>query len=122
EPCERTTSGVGEAQHAFGRGEMIEFVVGPAREHVALLGVAHDEAVARQFDQHRTARAGHAVEENAGARRRHRQIPPTLSASASPSPTAELAAPTALTWSRASRPESSIDSKPAFHKRNFTVA
>ena len=90
---------------------MIELVVGPARKHVAFLGVAHDEAVGSELDQHRPPRAGHAVEEDAGARSRHCQIPPTLSASASPSPTAELAAPAALTRSSTSRPESSIDSK-----------
>src|SRR4051794_18772959 len=101
---------------------MIELVVGPARQHVALLGIAHDEAVTRQLDQYRTARAGHAIEENASARGRHCQIPPALSASASPSPTAELAAPAAFTRSSTSRPDSSIDSKPAFHSRNFTVA
>src|SRR5688572_921722 len=101
---------------------MIEFAIGPAREHVALLGVAHDHAIRRKLDEHGAARAGHAVEENASARNCHRQIPPTFSASASPSPTAELAAPVAFTRSSASRPVSPIDSKPACHNRNFTAA
>src|SRR5687767_14656603 len=101
---------------------MIELAVGPAREHVALLGVAHDHAVGREFDEHRAACAGQAVEENASTCNCHRQIPPTFSASASPSPTAELAAPAAFTRSSTSRPVSSIDSKPACHNRNFTAA
>ena len=122
EPRERLAPDVTKPQHAFGRRQMIEFRVGPAHQHVALFGVAHEYAIGAKLDQHGTARAGHAVEENAGACRRHRQIPPTFRASASPSPTAEPAPPTALTRSSASRPVSSIDSKPCFHRRKRTVA
>ena len=95
-PASRTSSrariaraDLAEPQQAGGRREMIELVVGPAREHVAVLVVAHDEDVGRKLDQHGALRAGHAVEEDRRCRprsivksRRH------CSASARPSPTA----------------------------------
>ena len=104
EPRQRLAPDVAKPQHARGRRQMIELGVRPAHQHVALLRVAHDHAVLGKLDQYGTARAGRAVEENAGACGCHRQIPPTFNASANPSPTAEPAPPTAFTRSSASRP------------------
>src|SRR3954452_13097649 len=111
-----------KAQHTLGPRQMIELIVGPARQHVAMLGITHHDAVRREFHRNGTPRAGLAIEKDSLPGNRHRQIPPTLRASASPSPSAELGTPAAFTWSSASRPENSSVSTLCFHSRSRTVA
>ena len=100
EPREHCASPhVAEPQHALGRREMIELVVRPAHEHVALLGVAHDKpSEASSTSTGRRALVAPSKKMPVPASR-HRQIPPTFRASARPSPTAELAPPAAFTRS-----------------------
>jgi hypothetical protein len=65
EPRGPRSAGAPEPQHAVRRSEMIELVVGPAREHDALLGIAHHNSLGAELDQHGMPHAGDAVEEDA---------------------------------------------------------
>ena len=123
EPRERPRAGAAEAQHALGRREMIELVVGPAREHVALLGVAHD---ARRPSQ---ARPAPGAARWSRRRRRCRCPRPPLS---NPADIERVGQPFADRRARAHPRRSPGPArrgrrarstrKPAFHSRNFTVA
>ena len=79
------------------RREMIELVVGPAHEHVACSSASRTTTPSGESSTSTGRRALVAPSKKMPVpAARHAQIPPTLSASASPSPTAELAAPAAL--------------------------
>ena len=123
EPREHRAAGLAEAQHALRRGHGLELVVRP-------FGRARCRQ--RRGSATRRARAPPSRRAVRWSRRRRRcllptssscvHIPPTLSASARPSPTGEAGCPAAVTCSSTARLEMSRDSTTHRQSPSLTVA
>src|SRR5207253_9768795 len=121
QPRQHRVADTAEPQHSLVRRQMVEIAVGPAREKMTLHG-AHEQAGAIELHRHVVPGAGRPIEEDAGTRSDHgRYSPPTSSASAKPSPKAELGTPAAFTLSSALRPDNAAVSKLSRHSLSFTV-
>src|SRR6478752_5847782 len=106
QPFQNRTVKASKAQKAIRRRQFLQFVIGPFVERVAVM--AGDLKAGRlENDEHVMPSAGNAVEINAGTgcHGNVHQYPPTLSASARPSPIAELGRPVAFTLSSPERPD-----------------
>src|SRR5262249_8748966 len=128
EAREHRISGFAQTQHIVWRGERFEHIVGPFGKNIAV-GVLYPQRLWRELDQHVPAKRRVSVEEQTlpclyerGLRSWRHHRPPTLSASASPSPTGEAASPAAATRSSLSRLDISNDSARQRQRPSLNVA